>query len=58
MDRRTLTWSLVLFFGGSIVFGAIREATEDEHVAVSLLAGLAVLAVTIVAIILIVRRGE
>ncbi len=42
MDRNTVLWTLVVFFGASIVFGAIRNATEDEPAAVSL--GLAVLA--------------
>ena len=30
MDRNTLLWALVVFFGASIMFAAIRNATEDE----------------------------
>ena len=44
MDRNTLLWTLVVFFGASIVFRAIREATDDQPVAVSLLAAVAALA--------------
>ena len=29
MDRPTVLWTLVVFFGGSIVFGVLRNATED-----------------------------
>jgi hypothetical protein len=56
VDRNTLLWTLVVFFGASIVFSAVREATEDEGVGVSLLAGLAALAVMVVAIRFFVRR--
>jgi len=30
VDRNTVLWALVVFFGASIVFGALRNATEDE----------------------------
>lgn len=30
MDRNTLLWTLVVFFGASVVFGVIGNATEDE----------------------------
>ncbi len=56
MDRNTLLWTLVAFFGASIVFRAIREATKDEPVAVSLLAAVAALGVMVAAITLFVRR--
>ena len=36
VDRNTVLWTLVLFFGASIMFGAIRNATEDEGTGVSL----------------------
>ncbi len=56
MDRNTLLWTLVVFFGASIVFAAIRRATEDESAAVSL--GVAVLALVamVAAITFVVRR--
>jgi hypothetical protein len=56
MDRTALLWTLVVFFGASIMFRAIRNATDDESIGVTL--GLEVLAgvVMIGAIVLIVRR--
>ncbi len=56
MTRNTLLWALVLFFGASVMFALIRNATEDESVGVSL--GLQALAglVLIGAIVLYVRR--
>ena len=30
MDRNTLLWALVVFFGASVLFGAIGNLTEDE----------------------------
>jgi len=56
VDRNTLLWTLVVFFGASIVFRAIRDATEDQPVAVSLLAAVAALAVIVAAITFVVRR--
>ena len=57
MRGNTLLWTLVVFFGASIVFGAIRRATEDEPVGVTL--GLAVLALLVMIglIMFVVRRG-
>ena len=44
MDRNTLLWTLVVFFGASIMFGVIGNALEDEsavlRVGVQALAGL------------------
>jgi len=36
VQRNTVLWTLVLFFGASLMFAAIKNATEDESVAVSL----------------------
>ncbi|MET0972949.1 MAG: hypothetical protein ABWY95_05965 [Thermoleophilaceae bacterium] len=56
MNRNTVLWTLVLFFGASIMFAAIRNATEDESTGVSL--GLQLFAglLLIGAVILFVRR--
>ena len=56
VNRNTVLWTIVLFFGASIMFGAIRNATEGESTGVSL--GLQLLAglLLIGAVILIVRR--
>jgi membrane protein DedA with SNARE-associated domain len=56
MDRDTLLWALVLFFGASLLFSAIREATEGESVAVRLGFQVLALAVLIAAVVAFVRR--
>lgn len=56
MERNTVMWTLVLFFGASIMFAAIHNATVDQGIGVSLglqaLAGLVLLG----AVIAYVRR--
>lgn len=49
-------WTLVVFFGASIMFAAIRNATDDESAGVQLLAQLAVGLVVVAAIVVFVRR--
>jgi len=56
VDRNTLLWTLVVFFGASIVFGAIRNATEDESAVVSLGLGVLALAAMVAVITFVVRR--
>ena len=56
MDRNTLLWTLVVFFGASIMFGAIGNATSDESAGVRLAAQLGAGALLVGALILIVRR--
>jgi hypothetical protein len=56
VERNTVLWTLVLFFGASLMFATIRNATKDESVGVGLglqaLAGLLLIA----AIVLVMRR--
>ena len=56
MDRDTLLWTIVVFFGASVLFGAIANATEDEsagvRIALEAVAGLALIGL----LVLIVRR--
>ena len=55
MDRKTLLWTLVAFFGASIAFAAIRNATEGESALVTL--GLEVLAlVAIVGLTMVAQK--
>jgi hypothetical protein len=56
VDRTTLLWTLVVFFGASLMFAAIRDATRDESAGLGL--GLQVLAgaLLIGAIVLYLRR--
>ena len=59
MDKNTLLWTLVVFFGASIVFRFIRRATEDESAGVTIVLGLAALGVMIAGITLFVKwRGR
>ena len=30
MDRNTLLWTIVVFFGATVLFGAIANVTDDE----------------------------
>ncbi len=56
MDRRTLLWTLVVFFGASLAFNAVQDLTEDEPLGVTLAVQVLVLAAMIGAIVLFVRR--
>jgi hypothetical protein len=51
-----LLWTLVVFIAGSLVFGALRRATEDSSTAVTVLVQFAALAVVIVLLVVITRR--
>jgi hypothetical protein len=58
VDRNTLLWTVVLFFGASIMFATIREASQDRGTGVSLAAQAAagVLLVAVIALFLKRRR--
>ena len=56
VDRDTVLWTLVVFFGASILFAAIRSATEDEGVGLSLVVQLVAGLVLVGAIVVYVRR--
>ena len=56
MDRDTVLWTLVVFFGASIVFAAVRDAASDEGIGVALLAQLAVGVLIVALIVVYVRR--
>ncbi|HET8821029.1 MAG TPA: hypothetical protein VFM57_05740 [Thermoleophilaceae bacterium] len=56
MDRDTVLWTLVVFFGASVLFAAVRDATKDEGTGVALLAQLGVGALLVGAIVVFVRR--
>ena len=51
-----MLWTLVVFFGASIMFGAIRNATEGESAGVQLLIQVAAGLLLVGALILYVRR--
>jgi hypothetical protein len=56
VDRNTVLWTLVVFFGASVLFGAIGNLTEDESDVLRI--GLQVLAALLVIGLLVayVRR--
>ena len=56
MDRNTLIWTMVVFFGASLMFSTIRSAAEDEGVGVALVAQLAAGGLLVVFIVLFLRR--
>ena len=56
MDRNTLLWTLVVFFGASIMFSTVRNAASGEGVGVALAAQLAAGALLVTAIVLYMRR--
>jgi hypothetical protein len=56
VDKDTVLWTLVVFFGASIAFAAVRNATSDEGTGVALLAQLGVGALIVAAIVVVVRR--
>jgi hypothetical protein len=56
VDRNTLLWTLVVFFGASIMFGAIRRASDENGIGVSLAAQLAAGVLLVAVIVLVMRR--
>ena len=56
MDRNTVLWALVIFFGASLMFAYIRDATEDEGTATALAALGAAGLLLIAVIVLYVKR--
>jgi len=55
-QRQTVLWALVAFFGASITFNLINDATEGEPIALRLGAQLAALLVIVGVVVLIARR--
>ena len=51
-----MLWTLTLFFGATILFGALRRATEGEGAALTVGVQALALALLIAAIVLVVRR--
>jgi hypothetical protein len=56
VDRNTVLWALVVFFGASIMFGAIRNALDDEPAGVQLAVQAGAALVVVAAIVVFVRR--
>ena len=58
MSRNTVLWTLVVFFGASIMFGYIRNATEDSSTATTLAAQIAAGLLLVAVILLYLRRRQ
>ena len=58
MERSTLLWTLVAFFGAAIAFNGVQQLTEDESTLVTIGLELVVLALIIAFIVFVVRRSE
>jgi hypothetical protein len=56
VSRNTVLWTLVIFFGASVMFGYIRNATEDEGIGTALVAQLVAGLLLVAVIVLYVRR--
>ena len=56
MDRKIILWSIALFFGCSILFRAVDDATIGSGKGVSLAVQAGVLVVVIAVIVVIGRR--
>jgi hypothetical protein len=56
VERNTVLWTLVLFFGASLMFATIRDATRGEGIGVALVAQVAAGLLLVAVIVLYVRR--
>jgi hypothetical protein len=48
-------WTLVLFFGASILFASLRRATEDSSTGVTVAVQLGALGLVVLGIVIVVR---
>lgn len=58
MQRQTILWVLVLFFGASIVFSSLRALTEDSSTGVTLAVQLGALALIVSALVFYAKRRD
>jgi hypothetical protein len=58
VDRRIMLWTLVAFFGASVAFNLVQQATEDQPTAVTLAIEVVVLAAIVGVIVVLVRRSD
>ena len=56
VDRNTMLWTLVVFFGASIMFAAIRNAARDEGAGVVLAVQVGAGVLLVGAIVVFMRR--
>ena len=58
MERSTILWTLVAFFGASVGFRGVQEATAGSPVLVTIALEVVLFAVIVIAIVAIVRRQD
>ena len=58
MNRQSVLWVVVVFFGASLVFGGLNNLTEDASTGVRLAVQLVALAVILGAVVVIVRARD
>ena len=56
VSRSPVLWTVVLFFAGSILFGALHRLTEHSSTAVTIAVQFGALAIVIAALVVVVRR--
>jgi threonine/homoserine efflux transporter RhtA len=56
VDRNTLLWAMVVFFGASLMFSTIRDASDEDGVGITLAAQVVAGLLLVAFIVLIVRR--
>ena len=56
MDRNSVLWVLVVFFGGTVLFGGLRRLTEDESAGVTIAVQVGALVLVVVGLVIFVRR--
>jgi uncharacterized membrane protein HdeD (DUF308 family) len=56
VDRDAVLWVLVVFFGGTVLFGGLRRLTEDSSTGVTIAVQVGALAIVVGALVLFVRR--
>lgn len=55
MNRQTVLWSIVVFFGASLVFGALNNATEGESTGLRLVVQVGALVVILLGVVAFMR---
>jgi threonine/homoserine efflux transporter RhtA len=56
VDRNTVLWTIVVFFGASLMFSMIRDAADEDGIGVSLAAQLGAGLLLVAFIVLVMRR--
>jgi threonine/homoserine efflux transporter RhtA len=58
VDRNTVLWTMVVFFGASLLFSTIRDASDEDGIGISVAAQVAAGLLLVAFIVLIVRRQK